>query len=60
MQPVGDMASQHGVNRVERGGKDEEGSYGGPAAGWTDGAVDGAEGVGAKVGGLFGGEEEKK
>lgn len=36
LQPVGDMASKEGVNRMERGGKDDKGSYGGAAGGYTD------------------------
>lgn len=27
LQPVGDMASKEGINRAERGGKDDEGSF---------------------------------
>lgn len=27
LQPVGDMASKEGINRAERGGKDDSGSY---------------------------------
>jgi hypothetical protein len=27
LQPVGDMASKEGINRAERGGKDDKGSY---------------------------------
>ena len=29
LAPVGNMASKEGVNRAERGGKDESGTYGG-------------------------------
>lgn len=36
LQPLGDMASKEGVNRAERGGKDDSGSYGGPASSVTD------------------------
>ena len=32
LQPVGDLASKEGVNRAERGGKDESGGYGGPGS----------------------------
>jgi hypothetical protein len=35
-QPAGDMASKEGINRTERGGKDDKGTYGGPAASVTD------------------------
>ncbi|CAK4030615.1 tRNA 2 -phosphotransferase 1 [Lecanosticta acicola] len=43
LQPVGDMASKEGVNRAERGGKDDSGSYGGAAG---DSVMSGAQGVG--------------
>jgi len=36
LQPLGDMAGKEGINRAERGGKDDSGSYGGPAASVTD------------------------
>ncbi|KAF3912746.1 hypothetical protein ABW20_dc0101481 [Dactylellina cionopaga] len=49
LQPVGDLASKHGVNRAERGGKDESGSYGGPLGGVTDPVVDGAKAGGNAV-----------
>lgn len=43
------MASKEGVNRAERGGKGEDGSYGGPASSVTDpiakNAKAGGEGV---------------
>ncbi|KAF3289425.1 hypothetical protein TWF970_003204 [Orbilia oligospora] len=67
LQPVGDLVSKQGVNRAERGGKDDDGSYGGPLGGVTDPLVDGvksgtqlganktaegAKGVGNFVGGL--------
>ena len=41
-QPIGDMASKEGVNRAERGGKDDKGSYG-PAGGVAGGVVDSAK-----------------
>ncbi|KAK6358142.1 hypothetical protein TWF730_007496 [Orbilia blumenaviensis] len=43
LQPVGDLVSKQGINRVERGGKDENGSYGGPLGGVTDPVVDGVK-----------------
>ncbi|KAK6501407.1 hypothetical protein TWF481_009247 [Arthrobotrys musiformis] len=49
LQPVGDLVSKQGVNRIERGGKDEDGSYGGPLGGVTDPIIDGAK-SGAKFG----------
>ncbi|GJP88330.1 hypothetical protein CBS115989_7136 [Aspergillus niger] len=36
LAPVGNMVSKEGLNRAERGGKDENGSYGGPLGGATD------------------------
>jgi len=74
LQPVGDMASKEGVNRAERKGKDEKGSYG--AGGVGDSVVGGAQSVGSGaqnvgsgitgqaksaggyVGSLFGGKKE--
>ncbi|KAF2149984.1 hypothetical protein K461DRAFT_245253 [Myriangium duriaei CBS 260.36] len=71
LQPIGDSASKEGVNRAERGGKDDGGSYGGPLGGVTDPIVSGAQSGGSKVtegakgagnwvGGLWGGKNEKK
>ncbi|KAI5369521.1 hypothetical protein Slin15195_G003970 [Septoria linicola] len=66
LQPVGDAFSKEGVNRAERGGKDDKGSYGGGAASSvTDPVVNnakaagqsvssGAQGAGSYVTGLFG------
>lgn len=54
LQPVGDLASREGVNRVERKGKDEKGSYGGPLGGVTDPLVESGKSVGGAVGGMFG------
>lgn len=45
LKPVGDVASKEGINRAERGGKDNSGSYGGPAAGVTDPLVQNAQGA---------------
>ncbi|KAG8628528.1 hypothetical protein KVT40_004401 [Elsinoe batatas] len=67
LQPVGDMASKEGINRAERGGKDDKGSYGGPLGGVTDpmvnkakdggnAATEGAKGAGSYVGSFFGGK----
>jgi len=60
LQPVGDTFSKEGINRAERGGKDDSGSYGGPASSVTDpiaknaqsageGVASGAQGVGSSV-----------
>jgi hypothetical protein len=70
LQPVGDAVSKEGFNRAERGGKDDNDSYGGPAASVTDPVVNnaksGAEGIaggaksaGSYVGGMFGGEKKE-
>lgn len=66
LQPMGDMVSKEGMNRAERGGKDESGSVGGPASSVTDpiaknasaaggGIMDGAKSAGGALGGMFGG-----
>jgi len=49
LQPVGDMASKEGINRAERGGKDDKGSYGGPLGGATDPVVNQASNAGSGV-----------
>ncbi|KAF2009175.1 hypothetical protein BU24DRAFT_83576 [Aaosphaeria arxii CBS 175.79] len=68
-QPLGDAVSKEGVNRAERGGKDEQGrnlESQGPLGGYGSGAVEGIKGAGGSlaggaksaggyVGGLFGG-----
>ncbi|KAK4957748.1 hypothetical protein LTR28_005694 [Elasticomyces elasticus] len=62
LQPVGDVVSKEGINRAERGGKDDKGTYGGPAAGFVDplasNAKAGAEGVAGAGKGVVGGEAE--
>lgn len=49
LQPVGDMASKEGINRAERGGKDDQGSYGSPLGGVTDPVVNNAKAGGSSV-----------
>jgi hypothetical protein len=47
-QPLGDAVSKEGINRAERGGKDEQGRSiegQGPLGGYGQGAVDGVKGV---------------
>jgi hypothetical protein len=47
LQPVGDSLSKEGINRAERGGKDENGNpveSQGPLGGYGQGAVDGVKG----------------
>lgn len=67
LAPVGNAFSKEGINRAERGGKGEDGSYvAGPAGAVVNpiaqggakvggGVVDAGKGVGSAVGGLFGG-----
>lgn len=49
LQPIGDMAGKEGINRMERGGKDDKGTYGGMAAGITDPAIQNAQQAGSNV-----------
>ncbi|KAK1140299.1 hypothetical protein N8T08_010502 [Aspergillus melleus] len=49
LAPVGNAFSKEGINRAERGGKDENGSYGGPLGGMTDPVVSGVKGAGQGV-----------
>jgi hypothetical protein len=68
LQPIGDMAGKEGINRAERGGKDDGGSYTGAAGGSTAGGGylssaggsvwSGAKSAGGYVGGMFGGKKE--
>lgn len=54
LEPVGNMASKEGINRAERGGKDDQGSYGGPMASYTDPVAEKTQGAGQ---GLAGGAQ---
>lgn len=54
LAPVGNAVSKEGINRAERGGKDEKGTYGGPAASITDPVAKNAQGAGE---GLAGGAQ---
>jgi hypothetical protein len=47
LKPVGQFASKEGVNRAERNGKDESGSYMGGATGLFDKGKEGASSVGS-------------
>ncbi|TVY16121.1 hypothetical protein LARI1_G007037 [Lachnellula arida] len=47
--PIGNLTSKEGINRAERGGKDESGSYGGPASSMTDPMVKNAQGAGEGI-----------
>ncbi len=51
LNPIGNMASKEGINRAERGGKDDKGSYGGPAAGLTDPMIKNTKGAGEGIAG---------
>lgn len=68
-RPVGDVISKEGLNRFERKGKGEDGSY--DPTGVTDklsqggnavagGVLNGGKAVGGAVGGLFGGGDGNK
>lgn len=46
LSPVGNAVSKEGINRAERKGKDENGSYGGPLGGVTDPVVEGSKNAG--------------
>ncbi|KAK3723556.1 hypothetical protein LTR37_001808 [Vermiconidia calcicola] len=63
LQPVGDAVSKEGVNRAERGGKDDSGSYGGAVGGAASSAGSsvwgGAKSVGGYVGGMLPGGGKK-
>ncbi|PVH93207.1 hypothetical protein DM02DRAFT_619440 [Periconia macrospinosa] len=73
-QPIGDALSKEGINRAERGGKDEQGrsiesqgplgGYGQSAADGVKGAgsgiADGAKSAGGAVSNLWGGSGDKK
>ena len=43
------MASKEGINRAERQGKDDSGSYGGPVAGYTDPMLNAGKSTGETV-----------
>ncbi|KAH7082079.1 hypothetical protein FB567DRAFT_571021 [Paraphoma chrysanthemicola] len=73
-QPIGDHLSKEGINRAERGGKDDKGrpleaqgplgGYGQSAAdgvkGAGEGVAGGVKGAGGYIGGMFGGKKEEK
>lgn len=56
LQPVGDMVSKEGVNRAERGGKDDQGSYAGSVGNTVTG---GAKSAGGYVSSLWSGNKEE-
>ncbi|KAH8686133.1 hypothetical protein BGZ60DRAFT_365668 [Tricladium varicosporioides] len=49
LAPIGNLISKEGINRAERQGRDDKGSYGGPAAGYTDPMIKNAKGAGEGV-----------
>jgi hypothetical protein len=51
LNPVGDVASKEGINRAERGGKDDAGTYGGPASSVTDPMIKNTKGAGEGIAG---------
>jgi len=65
LQPIGDMASKEGINRAERQGKDDKGSYApgalnnvaAPVAGAGNSVAEGAKGAGGYVKGIWGGKK---
>lgn len=48
------MVSKEGINRAERGGKDDNGTYGGPASSVSDPVIKNAQSAGQ---GLVGGAQ---
>jgi hypothetical protein len=64
LQPVGDAVSKEGVNRAERGGKDDSGSYAGAIGSSVSGAGgslwSGAKSAGGYVGGMLGGGKKEE
>jgi len=51
LAPIGNMASKEGINRAERGGKDDKGTYGGPAASYSDPVIKNAQSAGQGMAG---------
>ncbi|KUJ16415.1 uncharacterized protein LY89DRAFT_669928 [Mollisia scopiformis] len=49
LAPVGKLVSTEGINRAERQGRDDQGSYGGAAAGYTDPMIKGGKSAGEGV-----------
>jgi hypothetical protein len=50
LQPIGDLAGKEGINRMERGGKDDHGKTApGPLGDYTDPITDKAKGAGTGV-----------
>jgi hypothetical protein len=51
LSPIGNMVSKEGINRTERGGKDDKGTYGGAAAGYSDPIIKGGKSAGEGIAG---------
>ncbi|KAJ5683596.1 hypothetical protein N7462_006761 [Penicillium macrosclerotiorum] len=49
LKPVGQFASKEGINRAERKGRDETGSYGGPAEEYIAAGSQGTSRIGSKA-----------
>jgi hypothetical protein len=49
LAPIGNMVSKEGINRAERGGKDDKGTYGGPVSGYSDPVLKNARSAGEGV-----------
>lgn len=49
LAPIGNLAGKEGINRMERNGKDEDGSYGGPTSAISDPIINNAKGAGQGV-----------
>ncbi|KAK8902232.1 hypothetical protein QC760_009708 [Botrytis cinerea] len=60
LAPIGNLAGKEGINRMERNGKDEDGSYGGGAQSAGSGLASGAKSAGGYVGGIFGGGQKEE
>ncbi|KAF7880192.1 uncharacterized protein EAF01_012053 [Botrytis porri] len=54
LAPIGNLAGKEGINRLERNGKDEDGSYGGPTSDISDPIINNAKGAGQ---GILGGAQ---
>ncbi|KAI9640758.1 hypothetical protein NHQ30_011067 [Ciborinia camelliae] len=49
LAPIGNLAGEEGINRMERNGKDDDGSYGGPTSTFTNPIVQNAKARGQGV-----------
>jgi len=51
LAPIGNIMSKEGINRAERGGKDDKGTYGGAAASYSDPIIQGGKSAGEGIAG---------